>query len=113
MAAVYVSICHADDFVITQLGDVKVRTDSSTKSGNHRPNFLIGKSFVQSCFFHIEDFSTQGKNCLVLSVSSLFCGASCGESLYKEHLALAGVLFRAVCKLARQGGAFQYALSAG
>ena len=41
------------DFIVTQLGNIKILMDTGTESCNHRLDFRIGINLIQSCLLHI------------------------------------------------------------
>ena len=84
MGAVHVRICHDHDFMITQLLFVKFISDPAAESGDHI-FYLIGiQNFIETRFFHIEDFSPQRQDRLSRPVPSGLRGAACRISLYQK-----------------------------
>ena len=80
MTAVYIGIGHTDDFMVSQLGYIKVAADSRSKCGNHGLDFFISQDSVQPGFFHVQYLPAQGKNCLVFPFPALL-GRAAGRVL--------------------------------
>ena len=104
MGAVHVRVGHDHDLVVAQFGDVEVISVSLGKSAaegiDHGFDLRVGQHFVYRGFLHVEDLSPDGKDRLVIPVSGGLCGTARGISLYDEDLALRGIFFLAVGKLA-------------
>ena len=103
MAAVHIGIGHQDDFVIAQLGDVKVIAVSFRKTAaegiNHGLDFRIGQNLIHGRLLNIEDFSPDGQDGLVLAVPGSLGRAAGGIPLYNEYLTPGGIPALAVCQL--------------
>ena len=73
MGTVHVGIGHDDDLVIPQLADIKVISISFGKSAakciDHRLDLCIRQHFIDTCFFHVQDLTTDWKDCLEHTVS--------------------------------------------
>ena len=91
MAPVHIGIRHQYDFIVTQLRDIKVIAISfrepAAKGIDHGLDFRIGKYLVHGGFFHVEDFSPDGQDGLILTVPGCFGRASGRISLNNENLA--------------------------
>ena len=113
MGAVHIGIGHDDDFVVTKLADIKVFMDTRTERGNHSLDFRIGINLVQSCFFHIQNFSSKGKNCLGCTGSCRLGAAARGISFDDVNFAIFRILIGAVSQFSGQRHAFQSRFSSG
>lgn len=113
MCAIHISISHDDDVVVTGFFRVEVVAVSCTDSGDEGLDFLIFEGFVLESFFHVEDFSAKGENCLEFAVSSLFGGTSCRISFDDVEFGFGGVSFGAVGEFARHACHFEGGFSAG
>jgi hypothetical protein len=65
MRTVHVRVGHNDDFMVTQLADVKVLVDTRTERRNHRRNRIVGQDFIKPGLFDVHDFAAQRQNGLV------------------------------------------------
>ena len=113
MCSVNIGICHDDDFAIAALRQVKVLGDTVSESGDHCTDFRVREDFVEACLLYVENLTAERKDCLESSVTSLFCGAACGVTLYEVNLSLLRVPYGAVGKLARETRYLKGVLSAG
>ena len=87
MASVNIGIGHADDFVIAELGFVKIRIHARTERGYHAFDFRIAENFVQTGFFNVQNLSAQRKDGLKMPVASFLGGTACGVALNDEQFA--------------------------
>ena len=62
MGAIHIGIRHDDDFVVAQLGYVKVFMDSGSKCRNHGLNLRIAVNPVHSGFFHVQYLASEGQD---------------------------------------------------
>ena len=85
MSSVYVGIGHDDNLMVSEFLNIKVISDTAAESSYHILYFFRIKNFIKSCFFYIEDFTSERKYCLTLSVSSVFSGTAGGITLDKEN----------------------------
>ena len=90
MGTVHVGIGHDDDLVIPQLADIKVISISFGKSAakciDHRLDLCIRQHFIDTCFFHVQDLTTDWKDCLEHTVSGCLRRPPGRVSLYDEYL---------------------------
>jgi hypothetical protein len=91
----------SNDLVITQLGNIKVFMNSGTKCSDHCFDLGIAVNFIQSRFFHIQNFTTQRKNCLCCTASCCLCRTTRGISLDDKDLTVFRIFVRTVCKFSR------------
>jgi hypothetical protein len=63
---------------------------TAAKGGNHSFDFFISQNSVQPGFFNVQNFTSQGKNCLVFSFPALLGRAAGRISLYEKYFAKAG-----------------------
>ena len=106
MVAVYISVRHDDDFVITQLVDIKANRifiiaecNASSKGANNHLHRLIIESLINTCLLDTDDFSKQWQNCLGGTVTALLCRATSRVTFDKIDLRLRGTSFSTVSKL--------------
>ena len=111
MRAVDIGIGHDDDLVVAQFGDIEIVVDSGSECRNHRFDLGIGINFIETCFLHIQDFSTQRQDRLRCTASCGFCGTARGISLNQEDLTVFRILVGTVCQFSRQGHAIQRGFS--
>ena len=86
---------------------------SGTDGGNDGFNLFVRENFIQARFFHIQDFSLQGKDGLEASVAALFSRATGGIALHQIYFALCGIVNTAIGKFTGQGSVFQSVLAPG
>ena len=113
MGAVHIGICHDNDLMVSQLGDIKIFMDPCTESCDHGFDLRIGIDLIQPCFLHVQDLSSQRKDCLGRPASGSLCRSPCRISLYNIDLTFAGILVYTVRQLAWQGHSIQSRFSPG
>ena len=90
MGTVHVRISHDDDLIITQFADVKVISVSFGKSTakciDHCLDLCVCQYFIDTCFFHIQDLTTDWQDCLEHTVSGRLCRTSGRIPLHNENL---------------------------
>src|SRR5690606_27989669 len=91
VGTVHIRVRHDDHLVVARLLQVELITDSGTDSGNDRADFLIGEHLVNSRLLHVDDLSTQRKDCLEVPAAPLLCRTACRVALYEVELAECGV----------------------
>ena len=99
MCSVDIGIRHNDDLVITKLGNVKFFVNSGSKGCDHCLDFFIAVNPIFSCLLDIQNFASEGKNCLRKTISRALGGAACGITLYEEYFTVLRILIRAIGKL--------------
>ena len=62
MGTIHIGIRHDNNLMITQLGDIKIFMDTCTKSRDHGFNLIIDKNLIQTCFFDIQNLTSQRQN---------------------------------------------------
>ena len=110
---VHVCIGHADNSVVTDLGNVEIVKHSAAERGYHGFDFLVFENSVHSRFFHVQNFTPERKNRLKTSVPALLCRSACGISLHEIDLAKFGVLFGTVGKFSGESRGFERRFSRG
>ena len=61
MGAVYVCIRHNNHFVISQLGQIKLRADSHSQGSDHRCNLSLPMTLSSRAFSTLSIFPHRGK----------------------------------------------------
>ena len=95
MRSVHIRIRHNNNLVIPQLGDIKIISialgKTAAKGIDHCFDLRICKNFINTCFFHIQNLTANGQNCLKCTISCSFCASSCGIPLYNKNLAFGSI----------------------
>ena len=109
MAAVNIGIGHDNDFMIPQFFDIQrlavfFGTDGDPKGGKDIFYLLVFKDLVLHGFFHVQDFSFQGKDRLEVTVAALFCRSACGITLNDKYFRFGRVFIGTVGQFTRQAG---------
>ncbi len=87
--AVHVGVGHDNDFAVTNFARVKIfAADAGAECGDNSADFLIGKNFIQPCFFHVQNFAFDWQNGLEATVASLFGRTAGGVALNNVNLAM-------------------------
>ena len=107
MSTVHVGICHNDDFVITELRDIKIFSYACTESGNHGAYGVGVQHSVESCFFYIENFTAERKNRLIFPVAARLGGSACRVPFDDVNFCKLRIFFRAVRQFSRKARYFQ------
>ena len=111
MRSIDISIGHDNHFLVAQLVDVgflavfAVQAEADTQCLNDVVHFIAFESFVPHGFLHVQDFTTQGQDGLVLAITSLFGRAACRVTLDEEQFAFVRILAGAVGQFARHTSA--------
>ena len=113
MSSVYVGIGHYYYLMISELLHIKVVSDTAAESRYHILYLVRIEYSVESCFFYIEDLTSERKYRLAFSVSAVFCASSGGISLDEEYLALRRIFVRTVCEFSGKRKAVQSSFSSG
>ena len=85
--------------------------DSGAEGRDHALDFFIGIDSVNAGFFYIQHLAPERHDCLIANVAAVLCRTQSGISLYDENFAFFRIFFRAVGKLTRQTGTFEYGFS--
>lgn len=84
MRTIHIRVRHNDNFIVAELRNIKIISISfrkpAAKSVDHCLDLCIGKHLIDRRLFNIEDFSTDGKNRLIIPVSRSLGRAACGIS---------------------------------
>ena len=95
MCTIHIGICHDDDLVIAQLGDIEIVAvalgKSAAKGINHGLDLGVGQYFVNAGFLHVQDLTADRKDGLIHTVSGSLCTAARRITLYDEDLTLGGI----------------------
>ena len=78
MTTIDISIGHDDDFVISNLACIKFWINATTDSGNHISDFSISENTFCLSFFNVKNLTTQWKNGLRFSISTVFSTTTSG-----------------------------------
>ena len=106
-----IGIGHDNHLLVAQLVDVgfltvfAVQAEANTQCLNDVVHFIAFEGFVPHGFFYVQDFTAQGQDGLVLTVSSLLGRSACRVTLDEEQFAFFGVLAGAVGQLAGHASA--------
>ena len=103
MRPIHIGISHDHNLVVTKLRDIKVISisfgESTSKCIDHGLDLRIGKHLVNGCFLHIQDLTSDRKDCLIITVTGSLCRTSRRISLYDKDLTLGRIFLLAVCQL--------------
>ena len=103
MRPIHIGISHDHNLVVTKLRNIKVISvsfgESTSECIDHGLDLRIGKHFVNGCLLHIQDLTSDRKDCLIITVAGSLCGTSRRISLYDKDLTLGRILFLTVCQL--------------
>ncbi len=104
MGTVHIRIRHDDDFVVAQLRDIEIVAVALGKTAAeriyHGLDFRIGEHLVNACLFHIKNFTADGKDCLIHTVSCHFGAAARRIPFDDKDFAFGSILGLAVCQFA-------------
>ena len=102
MGTIHIRICHNDNLIVAELGQVKFVADATAKGGNHGTDFCIGIDAIQPSLLYVEYLAPDRQDGLEPSVTALL-GRTAGRiTLYNEDFAVLRILYRAVSQLAWQ-----------
>ena len=118
MGAVHIGICHYDDAVVAEFGDVECAflvtvADAGADGGDHGLDFGILEDFIEAGFFDVDEFAADGEDGLVASVAALFGGAAGGVTFYDEEFCEGGVAFGAIGEFTWKAAAGERAFADG
>ena len=103
MRPIHIGISHDHNLVVTKLRNIKVISvsfgESTSECIDHGLNLRIGKHLINSSLLHIQNLTSDRKDCLIITVAGSLCGTSRRISLYDKDLALGRILLLAVCQL--------------
>ena len=85
MSSVHVSIGHDDDLMISQLVQVEVLSDTAAEGCDHVLDLIGVQDLIKSGLLNVQDLTSQRKDGLTLTVTSVLGGSTCGVSLYQEY----------------------------
>ena len=92
MRTIHIGIGHDNDLVVTQFCDIEVFMDTRSESSDHGFDLGISIDFIQSRFLHVQNFSTQWKDCLCRTASCGLGRAAGGITLYDIDFTVFGSL---------------------
>ena len=73
MRPIHIRICHDDNFMISDFVDIHISiANTCANCCDKRANLCGRQHLIQSCPFHIQNFTSQRQNRLIGSVSALF-----------------------------------------
>ena len=113
MRAVNIGIGHNDDFVVSELGNIKILMNACSKCSNHCLDLCISVNPVKSCLLHIQDLAAKRQNRLCGTGTRCFCGTTCGITLDDKDLTFFRVLVRTICQLSRKRHPVKRGFSSG
>ena len=103
VCSIHIRIGHDNDFIIAQLTDIKVIAISFGKAAakciDHGLDFCIGKYFINTCFFYVQDLTTDWQDCLEHTVSGCLRRTAGRISLDDKNLAFGCITAFTVRKL--------------
>ena len=112
MSTIHICICHNNNLVVTQLGQIKFIADTAAESSNHGTDFCVGIDSIQASLFYVENLASDWQNSLETTIPSLLSRTTCRITLYDENLAMLWILNRAICQLTWQAAYLQGILTA-
>ena len=87
MASIHIGIRHDNNFVIPQFCDIKfIFSNARAQSTYECTNFLRSKHAVKAGALHIQNFTSNGKNRLVFTVTTCFSIPSGTVSFHDKEL---------------------------
>ena len=69
VGTVHVSICHDDHTVVTCFAHIEILTDAASDSVDEGLDLFVIENTVDACFFHVQQFTADGQNCLECRVA--------------------------------------------
>ena len=113
VAAIDVGVAHDHDLVVPELFNIEYTGtifffDTDAKSRKHVLDFFIVVDTMLHRFFYVEDFSTQWKYRLEITITTLLGRTTGTISLHQVYLTLLRITRRAVRQFTRQSSSCQY-----
>ena len=103
MRTIHIGICHNNNLIITQFGNIKIVAVSFGKTASeridHRLDLRICQYFVDTCFFYIQYLSTNWKDSLEITVAGCLCRTTGRISLNNENLTFGSISALTICQL--------------
>ncbi len=59
MRAVDIGICHDDDLMVTELGDVEILSDAGAQARDDRLQFVVADHLIEARLFDIEHLAPE------------------------------------------------------
>ena len=112
MRTVDIGIGHDDDAMVAGRVAVVIFADIRANCRNKARNGVARKCAMQTSTLDVQNFATEGQNCLVFAVTRLLGRTTCGITLDDEDFRQGGIFARAVGKLARHAERIEHALAA-
>ena len=113
MCTIDIGIRHDNDFIISELADIKIFVNSCSESRNHRFDFRICINSVQTRFLYIQNFTSKWKNRLSRTASCSLCRTTGRITLYDVNFAFRRVFIHTVCQLSRKRHSLKRSFSSG
>ena len=113
MRTIHIGIGHDNDLVVTQFCNIEVFMDTRSESSDHGFDLGISIDFIQSRFLHVQNFSTQWKDCLCRTASCGLGRAAGGITLYDIDFTVFRIFIGTVCQFSRKGHSLQCGFSSG
>ena len=102
MRTIHIGICHNNNLIITQFGNIEIVAVSLGKTASkridHGLDLRIGQHFINTCFLNIQNFSTDWKNRLEITITGGLCGTTGRISLDDENLTFGSIPALTVCQ---------------
>ena len=111
MGTVHVGVCHDDDAVVAQLGEIDVVVQSHTYGGDHGPDGVVAQHLVRARLLYVQDLAPQRQHGLRPAVPAHLRSAAGGVALHEVELTQFGVLLRAVGQFAGQAASLHGVLA--
>ncbi len=112
MGTVHVRIGHNDHFMVAQLLDVELVTDTGTQGHDQGVQLIVAIDFIGPGLLHVQHLTPHGQNRLEPGISALDGRACSGVTLDDVDFTEAGVPLVAVLQLVRHLTGFQTGLTA-
>ena len=108
MRTIHVRIGHDDDAVITQFVDIVfVAANATAQRGDQGAHFLRRQHLVETGFFHVQNFTLERQNRLILAIPTLFGRAPRRITLHNIEFGERRVFLLAVRQLSGQASDIQ------
>ena len=104
MCTIHIGIGHNNNLVIAKFRNIKVISiafgETTSERVNHRLNLSIGKNFINTCLFNVQNLTANREDCLIHTVTGRLRRTTRRISLYDEDFTFARITALAVRKLA-------------
>ena len=101
MQSIRIGIRQNTDFIITQFAQV-VRIRINANGNGNVVDFFTGKHRIRRHFPRVQNLASQGHNRLKMSITCLFCRATCRIPFHQKQLCAISQITATICQFAWQ-----------